>query len=76
MRTPMTALLVGGVLAAMSITADAQRSRFPQNSGMVTQEAYNRCFHLALARGQNMSNGDRHSFELFMAACLAGRIPF
>jgi hypothetical protein len=76
MRTAMTALLVAGVVAAMSSAADAQRSRFPQNSGMVTQEAYNRCFHLALARGQNMSNSDRYSLELFMAACLAGRIPF
>ena len=29
MRTAMTALLVGGLLAPMSSTADAQRSRFP-----------------------------------------------
>ena len=38
--------------------------------------AYNRCFQLALARGQNTSSSDRANLDLFMAACLRGKIPF
>ena len=76
MRTAMMALLVAGTVTGLSTSADAQRSRYPQNQGTVSQEAYNKCFQLALARGQNTSVGDRESLDLFMAACLQGRIRF
>jgi len=35
--------------------------------------AYNRCVDRALHSGQDLSRGDRHSFDLFMYACVAGR---
>ena len=76
MRTAMMVLLVASAVAGLSTSADAQRSLRPQNQGTVSQEAYNRCFQLALARGQNTSVGDRDSLELFIAACLRGKIPF
>jgi hypothetical protein len=70
------AMLIAGALAGLSTSADAQRSKYPQNQGTVTQEAYNRCFQLALARGQNTSIADKWDLERFVAACLAGKIPF
>jgi hypothetical protein len=76
MRTAMMAMLVAGAVVGLSTAADAQRSRFLQNSGQVPQEAYNRCLQLALARGQNLSNGDRKSLDLFVDSCLRGKIPF
>ena len=76
MRTAIMAMLIAGAVAGLSTSADAQRSLRPQYQGTVTQEAYNRCFQLALARGQNTSNGDRANLDLFMAACLRGKIPF
>jgi hypothetical protein len=76
MRTAMMAMLIAGTVSGLSTSAEAQRSRYLQNQGTVSQEAYNRCFQLALARGQNMSVGDQRNLELFIAACLAGRIPF
>ena len=51
MRTAMMALLVASAVAGLSTSADAQRSLRPQNQGTVSQEAYNRCFQLALTRG-------------------------
>jgi len=76
MRTAMMAMLVIGAVAGLSTTADAQRSLRPQNSPNITQEAYNRCLQLALARGQNLGNDDRYNLELFIASCLKGKIPF
>jgi hypothetical protein len=35
---------------------------------------YNRCVDLALRSGQNLSKGDRHSFDIFMYNCVAGRV--
>jgi hypothetical protein len=75
MRTATMAVLTMGLVAGLSTAADAQRSLYPQ-SGVVSQEAYNRCLQLALARGQNMSVGDQRNLDLFVAACLEGRIPF
>ena len=76
MRKVVMAMLVASAVAGLSTSADAQRSLRPQSQGTVTQEAYNRCLHLALVRGQNMSNGDSANLDLFMAACLRGKIPF
>jgi hypothetical protein len=72
----MLAMLVVGAVAGLSTTADAQRSRYPQNQPTITQEAYNRCLQLALARGENLGVGNMHQVELFVAACLRGKIPF
>jgi hypothetical protein len=76
MRTAMIVVSIAATVAGLSTSANAQRSNYPQNQGMVTQEAYNRCFQLALARGQNTSIGDKRNLEMFVAACLAGKIPF
>jgi hypothetical protein len=79
MRTAMMAMVVIGAVAGLSTAASAQtlpRSHYPQNQGRVSQEAYNRCFQLALKRGQNMSPSDNANRELFIASCLAGKIPF
>jgi hypothetical protein len=35
--------------------------------------AYNRCVDRALHSGQDLSRGDRYSFDQFMYACVAGR---
>ena len=40
-----------------------------------TQESYNACFQLALARGLNVSMGDRYNLSYFIYECLKGRIP-
>ena len=77
MRAALMAMSVAGAVAGLSTSADAQqRSLRPQYQGTVTPEVYNRCFQLALARGQNTSRGDRASLDLFIAACLRGKIPF
>ena len=76
MRTVMVAMLVASAVAGLSTSADAQRSRYPQYQGTVTQEAYNRCLQLGLARGQSLAVDDKKSLDLFIAACLAGKIPF
>jgi hypothetical protein len=76
MRTAMMALLVVSAMAGLSTSADAQRGQRAQNQPTITQDAYNRCFRLAMARGQNTSNSDRYSLELFLDACLRGKIPF
>ena len=76
MRTVMTAMLVASAVAGLSTSADAQRSRYPQYQGTVSQDAYNRCFQLALKRGESTSVGEEKRLDLFIAACLAGKIPF
>jgi hypothetical protein len=76
MRTAMIAMVIAATVAGLSTSANAQRSKYPQNQGTVSQEAYNRCFQLALARGQNTSIGDKRNLEMFVASCLAGKIPF
>jgi hypothetical protein len=35
---------------------------------------YNHCVDLALRRGLQMTKGDRHSFDLFVYQCVAGRV--
>ena len=39
-----------------------------------SQANYNRCVDLALRSGQNLSRGDRHSFDKFVYDCVAGRV--
>jgi hypothetical protein len=73
MKTVITAMLIASAVASLSTAAVAQRGQRPQN-GPISQEAYNRCFQLGLARGQNTSVGDRENLEIFIAACLRGKI--
>jgi hypothetical protein len=40
-----------------------------------TNESYNACFQLALARGLTVSRGDIHNLNSFIYQCLEGRIP-
>jgi hypothetical protein len=75
MKAALTAFFVAATVTCLATSADAQRSRYRQNQG-VSQDAYNQCLQLAFRRGQNLSNGDRKSLELFLDACLRGRIPF
>ena len=78
MRTATMAVLVASAVAGLVTSGHAeQRSLRPQIQATVTQqEAYNRCFQLALARGQLASIGDRAGLNQFIAACLSGKIPF
>jgi len=77
MKTVILALAIAGTLVSLSTpTLALQRSILRQYQGGIPQDAYNRCVQLAFARGQNLGNGDRRSFELFMDSCLRGRIPF
>jgi hypothetical protein len=41
----------------------------------VTEARYNRCFNLALARGESVAWGERRRLDWFIYQCLAGRIP-
>jgi hypothetical protein len=41
----------------------------------VTPETYQRCFDLALARGESAAWGERHRLNWFIYQCLAGTIP-
>jgi len=40
-----------------------------------TNESYNACFQLALARGLTVSRGDFQNLNFFIYQCLEGRIP-
>jgi len=80
MRQIILVLVAAGMVAA-SATSNLTLS---QGGTMVcrpggaciqtTTETYNRCVDLALRRGQNLSKGDRHNFDLFVYACVAGRV--
>ena len=70
-----TALAVSTI--ALSTPSFAQYQHCIAGRGCVpaTQESYNACFNLALARGLNVSVGDRYNLNYFIYQCLAGRIP-
>ena len=70
-----TALAVSTI--ALSTPSFAQYQHCIAGRGCVpaTQESYNACFSLALARGLNVSVGDRYNLNYFIYQCLAGRIP-
>jgi hypothetical protein len=40
-----------------------------------TPASYNRCYNLALARGESVAWGERRRLDYFIYQCLAGRIP-
>ena len=78
MKIAVLILVTVATLVSLPTAADAQydQSRLRQNQGAVSQAAYNRCRDLALARGENLgpSNYDRRSLDLFIDACLRGKI--
>jgi hypothetical protein len=80
MKRSMVAILTVGTLALFSTSASAQhvlqQSILRQNQPGVSQEAYNRCYQLALKRGLTVSKGDRYWREVFISQCLQGKIPF
>jgi hypothetical protein len=73
----MMILSVTAVTALLSLPAQAQYQHCIPGRGCVpaTQASYNACFQLALARGLNVSRGDRRNLNSFIYQCLAGRIP-
>jgi len=80
-NTALIMIIVLGAATALSATsspAQAQYVRCIKGRGCVpaTQASYNRCFNLALARGESAAWGERHRLDWFIYQCLAGRIPF
>ncbi len=70
MRNAMIAMMAASIVAGLSTTSFAQRSLLRQYQGPVPQEAFNRCYHLALQQGINVSRGDEHIMDRFISACL------
>jgi hypothetical protein len=77
----MMTILSLGVATASSAPAHAAQSQGTtpfcvSGFGCVstTAEGYSACYQLGLQRGQNASNGDRRSFDLFIYQCLSGKI--
>jgi len=63
LATPETSLAQGGTLVC----------RPGGNCVRTSVAVYNRCVDQALHSGQDLSRGDRYSFDLFVYACVAGR---
>jgi hypothetical protein len=79
-NTALIMIIALGAATAVSATstpAQAQYQRCIKGRGCVptTQASYNRCFNLALARGESAAWGERRSLDWFIYQCLAGRIP-
>jgi hypothetical protein len=78
MKIAASILATVATLVSLPMAADAQyqQSLLRQNQGGMSQAEYNRCFQLALARGEILSAGteDRRSLDLFIDACLRGKI--
>ena len=79
MKIAVSILAIVATLVSLPMAADAQydQSRLRQNQGGMSQAEYNRCFQLALARGEILSadgSDERRSLELFIDACLRGKI--
>ena len=76
MKVAVSILATVATLVSLPMAADAQyqQSRLRQNQGGVSQAEYNRCFQLALARGERLSVGEERRLDLFIDACLRGKI--
>ena len=78
MKIAVLILATAATLVSLPMAADAQYQRplLRQYQGGVSQAEYNRCLELALARGENLMPGsyDRRSLDLFIDACLRGKI--
>jgi hypothetical protein len=76
MKIAVSILATVATLVSLPMAADAQydQSRLRQNQGGVSQAEYNRCFQLALARGESVSVGEQRRLDLFIDSCLRGKI--
>jgi hypothetical protein len=75
MKIAVSILATVATLVSLPMAADAQqRSLLRQYQGGVLQAEYNRCFQLALARGESVSVGEERRLDLFIDACLRGKI--
>jgi hypothetical protein len=72
-----TVLAVGAMTAFPSFSAQAQYLECVRGRGCVptTQQSYNACFRLALARGESVTVGEYRNLNWFVYQCLAGKIP-
>ena len=77
MRLAITAAALAVCATTLPTPSVAQYQHCIAGRGCVpaTQASYNACFNLALARGLNVSVGDRYNLNYFIYQCLAGRIP-
>jgi hypothetical protein len=75
----ITMLAVGAVTAVSTVSSPAHAQYLECIAGRgcvpTTQERYNACFQLALARGLTVTVGDYRNLNFFIYQCLAGRIP-
>jgi hypothetical protein len=77
MKIAVLILATVATLVSLPIAADAQyqRSLLRQYQGGMSQAEYNRCFKLALARGEILTVGEEERrLDLFIDACLRGKI--
>ena len=76
MKIAVSILATVATLVSLPMAADAQyqESLLRQNQGGMSQAEYNRCFQLALARGESVSVGEERRLDLFIDACLRGKI--
>ena len=77
-RLILMTIVAAGMVTTLSTQSPAQTTPFCiAGRGCVpaTNESYNGCFQLALARGLTVSRGDLHNLNWFIYQCLAGRIP-
>jgi len=81
MRNTALIMIIALAAAMASLTtsspAQARYLHCAKGRGCVptSQQSYNRCFNLALARGESVAWGERRSLDWFILQCLAGRIP-
>jgi hypothetical protein len=75
----ITIFALGAATALWTTSSPAQAQYLHCSKGRgclpTTQQSYNRCFNLALARGESVAWGERRSLDWFILQCLAGRIP-
>ena len=77
MKIAVSILATVATLVSLPMAADAQyqQSLLRQNQGGMSQAEYNRCFQLALARGESILVGEEERrLDLFIDACLRGKI--
>jgi hypothetical protein len=76
-RTLLFASIAGVALLGTSEPTLAQNGTTVCRPGgrcvLTSAAVYNRCVDRALQSGQDLSRGDRHSFDRFVFDCVAGR---
>ena len=72
MKIAVPILATVATLVSLPMAAE-QSSALRQYQGGMSQAEYNRCFQLALARGESVSVGEERRLNLFIDACLRGK---